>query len=278
MPPMADWASQVDIASSDNIEINSSGVDASFAGLVLDSTDLTGIGASSLLIGGYRQNSPSGTAVIVTTDNLVVNNPGEVLQAGDVILASNGALTLSTGSTVVSTGSGFRWRCLHRQRRYGRRQRRLEQHGEANTVTLASSTLPSGFGIGSTFLGSTVQSINGATVTLAGVANAAVSNGSRHARDLFRQRRDRCLQHHEQQDRDPGLGLCSGRLRRRIDVAGFDHAKHQRHDRDSGRQRRHGHFSRHERVFLQQRWRPSPRQRRYVRHRSDAAAASILRT
>lgn len=43
------------------------------------------------------------------------------------------------------------------------------------TVTLASATLPPGFGVGSSLLGSTVQSINGATVTLAAGANATIA-------------------------------------------------------------------------------------------------------
>jgi filamentous hemagglutinin family protein len=41
-------------------------------------------------------------------------------------------------------------------------------------VTLASATLPPGFGVGSNLLGSTVQSINGTAVTLAAGANASV--------------------------------------------------------------------------------------------------------
>ncbi len=41
-------------------------------------------------------------------------------------------------------------------------------------VTLASAILPPGFGIGSPLLGSTVQSIDGATVTLASGANASI--------------------------------------------------------------------------------------------------------
>jgi filamentous hemagglutinin len=97
--------SQVDIASSDNIEINNSGVDASFNGLVLDSTDLSSIDASSLLVGGYRKNTSSGTTVMVTTGDLVVDNTGSTLQAGDVILASNGTLSVAGGSTIASTGS-----------------------------------------------------------------------------------------------------------------------------------------------------------------------------
>jgi filamentous hemagglutinin family protein len=45
-------------------------------------------------------------------------------------------------------------------------------------VTLASATLPPGFGVGSPLLGSTVQSIQGATVTLAAGANALISSNT----------------------------------------------------------------------------------------------------
>lgn len=46
----------------------------------------------------------------------------------------------------------------------------------SNIVTLASSVLPPGFGVGSPLLGSIVQSINGAEITLEANANAAISN------------------------------------------------------------------------------------------------------
>ncbi len=44
--------------------------------LVLDSSQLTNFGAASLLIGGYRTTTVSGTSVTVTTNNLVVDNNG----------------------------------------------------------------------------------------------------------------------------------------------------------------------------------------------------------
>jgi fibronectin-binding autotransporter adhesin len=46
------------------------------------------------------------------------------------------------------------------------------------TVTLASSTLPAGFGVGSNFLGRVVVSISGTTVTLTGNANTAIASSS----------------------------------------------------------------------------------------------------
>lgn len=46
------------------------------------------------------------------------------------------------------------------------------------TVTLASATLPPGFGVGSSLLGSTVTDISGATVTLAAGANATLTSNA----------------------------------------------------------------------------------------------------
>lgn len=50
-----------------------------------------------------------------------------------------------------------------------------------NIVTLASPVLPPGFGVGSPLLGSTVQSINGTTVTLVSGANATISKNTSEA-------------------------------------------------------------------------------------------------
>jgi autotransporter-associated beta strand protein len=48
----------------------------------------------------------------------------------------------------------------------------------SSTITLASATLPSGFGVGSTIFGQTVQSINGTTVVLSGNANIALGSNA----------------------------------------------------------------------------------------------------
>ena len=91
---------QVDIASSEPIDIvgpNSAG-NAPSGALVLDSSQLTELGASSLLIGGYRTTTQDGTDITVTTNDLVVDNSGSTatvdgqtvngLAAPDLILVS----------------------------------------------------------------------------------------------------------------------------------------------------------------------------------------------
>src|SRR5262249_9176592 len=73
--------------------------------LVLDAAGLSGFGAESLLIGGVRSASDSGTIVSVKTDNLTVDNSGAPLSAPDLILVANQNLTLATGADVEQTGS-----------------------------------------------------------------------------------------------------------------------------------------------------------------------------
>ena len=173
--------SQVDIASADNIEINSTGSDPSFDGLVLNATALSDIDANSLLIGGSRQSTSSGVVVTVSTDDLVVDNSTNApLQAGDVILVSNGALTVSADSVITSTGAATAQNLSIVNGGTGAVLVNSSSTSN-NAVTLASSTLPSAFGVGSTLLGSTVLSIvdniNGtATVNLAGNANATITS------------------------------------------------------------------------------------------------------
>jgi filamentous hemagglutinin family protein len=78
--------------------------------LELDSSGLSGFGAGSLLIGGYRQRVGSSYDVTVTTNNLTIDNAGASvvalgqtlygLSAPDVILVSRQDLTLASGATI----------------------------------------------------------------------------------------------------------------------------------------------------------------------------------
>jgi len=74
------------------------------ATVVLDSTILNSWGADSLLIGGTRRRTADGTVVTVRTSQVTVNNPGEVLAAPEIILASKAGLTIAPGSTILSHG------------------------------------------------------------------------------------------------------------------------------------------------------------------------------
>lgn len=85
--------------------------------LVLDTNQLNGFGAESLLIGGIRSSGTDGTAVAVTTDNVVVDNgpalssTGQVVKSGasligsDIVLAGNRAVAVLPGASVVQSGA-----------------------------------------------------------------------------------------------------------------------------------------------------------------------------
>ena len=113
---------QVDIASTSSILISGPNTDiaADLSGLtgstlVLDASNLSAFGADSLLIGGYRTATPEGTAVTVTTGDLVVDDAGastvakgatlDGLSGADVILASNGTLTLDQNAEVEGSSA-----------------------------------------------------------------------------------------------------------------------------------------------------------------------------
>lgn len=102
--PTGGLGSLVDISAPGSILIGNAGAMAP-GSLVLDASSLTAFGADSLLIGGYRQTTASGTVVNVTADTLTVDNSNSPLQGPDVILASNQSLILEPNAIVESTGA-----------------------------------------------------------------------------------------------------------------------------------------------------------------------------
>ena len=103
--PMGGRGGFVDISSPVDILIGRSGASGSPGELVLDAAGLTAFGAESLLIGGIRSASDSGTIVSVKTNNLTVDNSGAPLSAPDLILVANRTLTLADNADVEQTGS-----------------------------------------------------------------------------------------------------------------------------------------------------------------------------
>ena len=89
---------------------------------------------------------------------------------GDGTLDIAGHITMNAGQIYPVTGTVFTIAA------YDKSVLVAASSAGSKTVTLFSSTLPPGFGIGSPLLGSTVQSISGTTVTLAANANATISN------------------------------------------------------------------------------------------------------
>ena len=94
----------VDINSPANILIAGNGVTGAAGELVLNSSELSGIGAESLLIGGERTITSSGQTVTVSTNNITVDNSGSPLSGSDIILAANQDITVDSGAEIDSMG------------------------------------------------------------------------------------------------------------------------------------------------------------------------------
>jgi filamentous hemagglutinin family protein len=102
--PAGGTAGLVDINTSSNIDItNGPTAPAGSNGLVLNATELSSFGAADLLIGGYTTSTTAGTTVTVDTNNITIEQ-GARLSGGDVILVSNGGLTVDSGASITAKG------------------------------------------------------------------------------------------------------------------------------------------------------------------------------
>ncbi|MGA3169505.1 MAG: filamentous hemagglutinin family protein [Chthoniobacteraceae bacterium] len=72
--------------------------------LVLDSAQLSSIGAQTLLIGGYASTGANGTTVTTEADSIVVDNEGAALSGGDIILVADN-VTLDQDASITAAGS-----------------------------------------------------------------------------------------------------------------------------------------------------------------------------
>lgn len=93
---MIDISSPVDIVISGVNTTPQNGV------LTLNATELSAMGAESLLIGGVRDDL--GTTVDVNTDNLIVNNSGSPLTGPDIVLVANKTLTVAPDAVIEQKG------------------------------------------------------------------------------------------------------------------------------------------------------------------------------
>lgn len=96
----------VDISSPLDIVITGAGSAAAPGKLTLRSADLSSFNAQSLLIGGVRRSGFGGTSVSVKTGSITVDNAGAPLTGEDIILVSNGSLTVKEGSVISQNGTG----------------------------------------------------------------------------------------------------------------------------------------------------------------------------
>jgi len=96
--------SRIDISSAADIYIIGSG--QSDGGPVsLNADTISRFGAESLVIGGIRRNSGSGSTIEVRTSNILMNNSGTPLSGIDVGLVAKRTLVFQTGSMLQATGT-----------------------------------------------------------------------------------------------------------------------------------------------------------------------------
>lgn len=101
--PIGGLGSIIDISSPGHIVIGGPNTTAPVGSLVLDSDQLSGFGAESLLIGGLRTFTSTGMDVSVKTNKLTLDNKGTSLTGADIILVANQELTLAQESSLTQT-------------------------------------------------------------------------------------------------------------------------------------------------------------------------------
>lgn len=97
--------SLVDVSSPGDILINEDGSGGGGGVLALGASMLNRLNAESLLIGGIRSQTTTGSAVAVTTTNISINNPVTALAGSDFIFAANGEISVADGVTIRGTGN-----------------------------------------------------------------------------------------------------------------------------------------------------------------------------
>jgi filamentous hemagglutinin len=147
----------VDISSPGNIVVTDADSVPSVPGaLMLNVGQLNAYGSESLLIGGVRRDTTTGTAVTVTAANVTLDNPDIALSGSDIILAGTDSVSLSSGSSIVASGSAS---------------------GKTDTLVIGSAA-STGSGTGAAIrVGTTVSSIDRRGVDSSGDALLSVSDG-----------------------------------------------------------------------------------------------------
>ncbi len=94
----------VDISSFSDIHlVGGTGASLSDTQIALQTSVLNSWKSESLLIGGIRTRSAAGTNVDVRTQNVTLDNPGDLLSGPEIVLTSLGKLTLAEGSSISSS-------------------------------------------------------------------------------------------------------------------------------------------------------------------------------
>ncbi|MEI6604702.1 MAG: filamentous hemagglutinin family protein [Verrucomicrobiota bacterium] len=103
--PTGGRGGQVDLSSPLDILIAAPGAASQTGVLVLDASELSAFGAQSLLIGGMRQTTATGTTVDVATNLITVDNAGTPLSGPDVILVAKQGINLTSNADLESRGT-----------------------------------------------------------------------------------------------------------------------------------------------------------------------------
>ncbi|QIF05757.1 filamentous haemagglutinin family protein [Roseimicrobium sp. ORNL1] len=168
----------IDISSVLDIVINDSGTGGGPGALTLSASKLSSFGAESLLVGGFRTFSDTGTTVTVRTGNLTLNNPGGALTGPEIILAANKNLTLAPGSSIVQSGTLTSADALTVLGA-------LELHTVGEAIQFSRGGTPISFPRGTpgnnritSTVGGTITDANGTTTTFAANTPTTVAAGS----------------------------------------------------------------------------------------------------
>ncbi|WP_047805557.1 filamentous haemagglutinin family protein [Pelagerythrobacter marensis] len=73
--------------------------------LLLDSEQLSSLGAESLLLGGTREQGDVNLELSVTATEVVIDNAGSVLDGSELLFAAQGDIALMSGSAIETTGT-----------------------------------------------------------------------------------------------------------------------------------------------------------------------------
>ncbi|MFZ4484061.1 MAG: filamentous hemagglutinin family protein [Chthoniobacterales bacterium] len=98
------YGAEIDFSTLAEIRLVAAGGSAAVGVTALDTAKLSSYGAGSILIGGLRRTTTSGTAIEVTAASVTVDNAGSVLQAGEIILAAKQRVEVAAGAAITQSG------------------------------------------------------------------------------------------------------------------------------------------------------------------------------
>ena len=94
----------IDISSPQDIAIVGSSQKPD-APVVLETSKINSWNAGSLVIGGVRSVTPTGTVITPATSKITLDNAGTSLSAGEITLTSRNEITLKDGASIAASGS-----------------------------------------------------------------------------------------------------------------------------------------------------------------------------